>query len=420
MRPIVFLVFLLSPSVAAAIQPGFVKSTIPLNGTPVGLAFDADGKLFALEGAPFGSNDAILRTFLPDGTPNGTFPIEGDDSSNFFAGGMAYDPVGDQLLISDNAGGGQLYTVSKTGVQHTLATGIAGIAGVAVRSTGQIFVSAAPFGSPGSIIQVDRTTGGKSDALSGLALGAGLAFDGGDLIVQDAILLPSFETRGRLQRLPISGTTELVFGEPVPILDDMDSGYSVIVDSEGDLFTTGTGGLFQIAGTPLDEVPVLSSVFASATAFDPGPFEKFAGPGGGRLALAAEARFGMEDQFVTLLTPAEPGDYNADGEVNAADYDAWRTAYGSTDLSADGNVDGQVDAADYVIWRKHFQSAVQNSSATLAANVPEPMTLAPVLMALAATAANYRHLRNQRERAGSAPSSAKPTIRSLALSSART
>ena len=365
-----------------------MKSTIPLGGTPVGLAFDVDGKLFALEGAAFGSNDATLRAFLPDGTPNGSFPIEGDDSSNFFVGGMAYDPVGDQFLISDNAGGGQLYTVSKTGAQHTLATGLAGIAGIAVRNTGQIFVSTAPFGSSGAVVQVDRTTGGKTEVLGDLALGAGLAFDGGDLIVQDAILLPSFETRGRLQRLPISGTSELTFATPVPILDDMDSGYSVIVDTEGDLFTTGSGGLFQIAGAPLAEISVLSSVFASALAFDPGPFERFAGPDGGRLALAAEASFGMEDQFVTLLTPAEPGDYNADGEVDAADYGVWRTAYGSTDLSADGNVDGKIDGADYVVWRNHLQSAAASG-----ASVPEPVTSVVMLMTLVALAAWVRPTR---------------------------
>jgi hypothetical protein len=380
-------------SIAAATPPGFVKSTIPLSGTPVGLAFDVEGKLFALEGASFGSNDATLRAFLTDGTPDGSFPIEGDDSSNFFVGGMAYDPVGDQFLISDNAGGGQLYTVSKTGAQHTLATGIAGIAGIAVRNTGQIFVSTAPFGSPGAVVQVDRTTGGKTDVLGDLALGAGLAFDGGDLIVQDAILLPTFETRGRLQRLPISGTTELLFGSAVPILDDMDSGYSVIVDSEGDLFTTGTGGLFQIAGTPPEEVSVLPSVFASATAFDPGLFEKFAGPGGGRLALAAEASFGMEDQFVTLLTPAEPGDYNADGQVSAADYSVWRTDYGSTDLSADGNVDGKVDAADYVIWRKQFQASAGGASIFLSVSVPESTTTVFAIIAIVSIDLRFRRKR---------------------------
>jgi hypothetical protein len=155
----------------------------------------------------------------------------------------------------------------------------------------------------------------------------------------------------------------------------------VIVDSEGDLFTTGTGGLYQIDGMPLAETSVLPSQFASAMAFDAGRFETFAGPNGGRLALAAEASFGMEDQFVTLLTPAEPGDYNTDGEVDAADYGVWRSAYGSTDLSADGNVDGKVDGADYVVWRHHLQSAAASG-----ASVPEPCTSMLLLIAMAAFA----------------------------------
>ena len=55
-----------------------------------------------------------------------------------------------------------------------------------------------------------------------------------------------------------------------------------------------------------------------------------------------------------------PGDYNQDMVVNAADYDVWRAAFGSTRSSvhdapfADGNYDGVVDVADYVVWRDHL------------------------------------------------------------------
>lgn len=379
MRTLMFCVLVLCGGIATATPPGFVKSTIPLNGTPVGLAFDARGALYALEGAPFNSNDAILRAFSPNGTPIGSFPVQGDDVGNFFAGGMAYDPIGEQILISDNTADGRLYTVSKTGVQQTLATGLAGIAGIAVRSTGEIFVNTAPFGSPGAVVQVDRTTGAKTQVLGGLALGASLAFDNGDLIVQDAILLPSFQTRGRLQRLPITGTTQLQFGTTELLLDDMDSGYAVILDSEGDIYTTGGGGLFQVTGSPLTEVSVLPAGFSAAMAFDPGTFEKFAGPNGGRLAFAAEGSFGMEDQFITILTPAQPGDYNADGLVDASDYGVWRGAVGSDNLAADGNRDGQVDGADYVLWRNN---AASGSAA--AGQVPEPASLALVSVIAAA------------------------------------
>ncbi|QDT70281.1 hypothetical protein MalM25_32270 [Planctomycetes bacterium MalM25] len=64
-----------------------------------------------------------------------------------------------------------------------------------------------------------------------------------------------------------------------------------------------------------------------------------------------------------------PGDYDADGAVDSADYDAWTAAYGSTvatpGLGADGNADGVVDAADYALWRD-AHDAVE------AIAVPEP------------------------------------------------
>ena len=48
------------------------------------------------------------------------------------------------------------------------------------------------------------------------------------------------------------------------------------------------------------------------------------------------------------------GDYDADGDVDNADYVVWRSTFGDSIgiLRADGNGSGVVDAADYVIWRK--------------------------------------------------------------------
>ncbi len=55
---------------------------------------------------------------------------------------------------------------------------------------------------------------------------------------------------------------------------------------------------------------------------------------------------------MTFSVPELPGDYDGDGTVDEADYNVWRTTYGSTtDLRADGNDDGHVDAADYTVWR---------------------------------------------------------------------
>ena len=68
------------------------------------------------------------------------------------------------------------------------------------------------------------------------------------------------------------------------------------------------------------------------------------------------------------------GDYDRDGEVDAADYAVWRTNFGSTtSLAADGNKNNIVDAADYVVWRNNLGIDV-TPGLGLATTLPEPST----------------------------------------------
>ena len=203
---------------------------------------------------------------------------------------------------------------------------------------------------------------------------------------------------GRLQRLPMPASGGmLTIGSPEPLLDGMQSSAGVLVTNDNQIFTTGSGGLFHVGRVPLVETLFDSNgnafQFATAMAFDPGsqPFDGFSGPGGGRLAYMADfSSPATSDKFVTLLSPAEPSDYNGDGQVNATDYDVWRAAFGTNNLAADGNRDGIVDAADYVTWRKHLPTSEQNTSAAFATNIPEPGVSASVAIALAALAVSYR------------------------------
>lgn len=73
----------------------------------------------------------------------------------------------------------------------------------------------------------------------------------------------------------------------------------------------------------------------------------------------------------TVDPPEVPGDYNYDGEVDAADHAVWSELYSSLALvpggGADGNADGVVDAADYTLWRDRYDAAP-----AAGVSVPEP------------------------------------------------
>jgi hypothetical protein len=68
------------------------------------------------------------------------------------------------------------------------------------------------------------------------------------------------------------------------------------------------------------------------------------------------------------------GDYNGDGQVDAADYTVWRDTRGSTtNLTADGDQSGSVGQADFNLWKHQFGA---QASASAARSVPEPGALA--------------------------------------------
>jgi hypothetical protein len=112
--------------------------------------------------------------------------------------------------------------------------------------------------------------------------------------------------------------------------------------------------------------------------------------------------------FTARMLPAlAPGDYNADGAVNQADYTYWRSNFASVNrLAADGNNSNQIDAPDYVLWRKNLAVFGVGSSA----NVPEPGGIALMLMVAlcgcllgaARSSKNVRFWRNRMALKGSA------------------
>ncbi len=115
-------------------------------------------RIFVDEGAPLRALLQELRPRLSDGAAhayagrlldglsNGPAeaPVVGNDPENFFVGSMTYDPIGDRVLIADNTADGRLYAVDALGNQQTVATEIAGVAGVARSSAGRYACSRRP------------------------------------------------------------------------------------------------------------------------------------------------------------------------------------------------------------------------------------------------------------------------------------
>lgn len=91
------------------------------------------------------------------------------------------------------------------------------------------------------------------------------------------------------------------------------------------------------------------------------------------------------------------GDYDADGDVDDADYGVWKGTFGAagSGLPADGNGNGIVDAADYVVWRNNNGASVHvGAGAGAAVPEPAPWVLACQLASVAVLAAQRRYPRS--------------------------
>lgn len=78
------------------------------------------------------------------------------------------------------------------------------------------------------------------------------------------------------------------------------------------------------------------------------------------------------------------GDYNQDGQVDAADFLVWRKTAGQAGpgLAADGNGDDMVGTADYALWQANYGLSTPANPASLqSAAVPEPASALPLIWA---------------------------------------
>jgi hypothetical protein len=104
--------------------------------------------------------------------------------------------------------------------------------------------------------------------------------------------------------------------------------------------------------------------------------------------------FQRDATLFLAVTARLPGDYDASGTVDAADYVVWRKTFGQTGArpAADGTgsaglPDGIVDELDYQFWRGNFGNILGGMANV---NVPEPSSMRTLLVIIGIAAAYFR------------------------------
>jgi hypothetical protein len=90
---------------------------------------------------------------------------------------------------------------------------------------------------------------------------------------------------------------------------------------------------------------------------------------------------GIAPKLTLFIDNRVPGDYNANGAVDAADYIVWRKTNGQNGvgLAADGNADNTISAADLDAWKARFGATIAGGF-TAGPIVPEPTNLIALLV----------------------------------------
>ncbi len=202
---------------------------------------------------------------------------------------------------------------------------------------------------------------------------------------------------------PVSGPGSYSGTGTVTFLNTFSPGASpAAVNFGGDVDLAGTSTLVielagMSSGSQYDTLAAAGDVTLGGTldvdllgGFTPAPGSVFqivsaAGGVGGSFAEASlPSLVGANWQLrynenAVLLQVALAGDYNFNGQVDAADYTIWRNSLGESGigLSADGNGDRQVDADDYAIWKTHFGESVGPGSGGQAGLPPQAFEAVP-------------------------------------------
>lgn len=193
-------------------------------------------------------------------------------------------------------------------------------------------------------------------------------------------------------------------------------GYSILSESGSLLPGNSDWNSLSDQGTPgVDEANPTSHALSELAAFNGDGISMLPGEsfslGAAFKVESAGGTADLELEFVYEQSMAVQGDYNQDGQVDAADYTVWRDAMVSGEALPNEGAAGQVTAEDYTVWRNHYGemapvtqslrrgvvSYVESSNASLDSGVstPEPSSLALAIGFTLSIAAARRTIEQQ-------------------------
>lgn len=295
-------------SAAMAVPPGYVQQSTSVGAAVASFTYGGDGSLYAI------SPGSEVTLIAPDG---GRTSIAVTGAEFNFVSGMCVS--GNTLYVANAVtyGAGALYSVNLTTGAAAKMFDVPAIDKVAVSPTGAVFYSdtsgtdfytGAQHGSVNQAVYSPASgTWLAQPLVSDLAFPSGLAFNSaGDLY----FLQSNMSFAGEVYKLTAAQVTAGVATTPELIADNLSAAFSLAMDSEGDLFATGGGGLLQLDRNADGSFAGTASVFdahgfSTAVAFTPGAnaFEGGAGYAGGKLSYFGE--YGDSD-LLTITTVPEP------------------------------------------------------------------------------------------------------------------
>jgi autotransporter-associated beta strand protein len=211
---------------------------------------------------------------------------------------------------------------------------------------------------------VVNSLGAASDTGT-LVLQAANSYSGGTLVDQGTLMVDGTNASLGAGNVTVDGTTAGTSGKLI-----INPGVANAIADTATLTLTGGGtpAAADVGYAELDANDTIAGLVLGGVAKAAGTYGSTSST-----ALFKDDEYFSGTGILTVAPPAGvPGDYNANGVVDMADYVLWRNG---GPLQNEVASTGTVDAADYDAWRARFGNTSGSGAGLKNGAVPEPSTI---------------------------------------------